>query len=114
MNDDLLTLRLEGEHSTARAVQLVDDALKEAVQRGIPRALLDVRGLTGFPRPSVAALSESVRRWAETSQGRVKVAMLARRELIDPERFGVILARRHGLVADVFEDEAAALEWLKA
>jgi hypothetical protein len=112
MDADVLVVRLEGGQPFSVAVQQVDDALRQAAASGIRKALVDVRGLTGFTRPSVAAISEMARRWATTSQGRVKMAMLSRPELNDPERFGVIIARRLAFDVEVFETESAALKWL--
>jgi hypothetical protein len=113
MQGDVRVLRLAGNQPFSVAVQQVDDMLAQAVAQGLRMAMLDVRGLTGFARPSLAALSEMARRWATTSQGRVKLAVLSRPDLNDPERFGVIIARRLGFEVEVFETEAAALEWLK-
>lgn len=112
MDLELLVVRLEGGQPFSVAVQQVDDALRQAVEHKIRKALVDVRGLTGFERPSVAAISEMARRWAATSQGRVKMAMLSRPDLNDPERFGVIIARRLGFDVEIFETETAALGWL--
>ena len=114
MQAEILVVRLAGEQSFSVAVQQVDDVLKQAVAQGIGKALVDLRGLTGFTRPSVAAVSEFARRWAATAQGRVKMAVISRAELNDPERFGVIIARRLGFDAEVFEHEAVALAWLQA
>jgi hypothetical protein len=38
--------------------------------------------------------------------------LVVRPELIDSERFGVIVARNRGLVCDVFTAEADAVAWL--
>lgn len=109
---EVLVVRLEGASPFSVAVQQVDDALRQAVEQEIRKVLVDVRGLTGFTRPSIAAMSEMARRWASTAQGRVKMAMLSRPELNDPERFGVIIARRLGFEVELFKTEVAALEWL--
>ena len=38
----------------------------------------------------------------------VKVAMVVRPELIDPERFGVTVARNRGLFSNAFSSESEA------
>jgi hypothetical protein len=40
--------------------------------------------------------------------------MVARPELIDPEKIGVLMAQNRGATGDVFTTEAAALAWLDA
>ena len=40
--------------------------------------------------------------------------MVARPELIDPEKIGVLMAQNRGASGDVFTTEAAALAWLDA
>lgn len=113
MYEGILVLRLKGDQPFSTSVQQVDEGLRHAVLQELRLALVDVRELTGFSRPSVAAISEMVRRWSETAQGRVKVAMVSRRDLNDPDRFGIIIARGLGFEAEVFETETAALEWLR-
>jgi len=40
--------------------------------------------------------------------------VVVRAEMIDPEKFGILVARNAGLDANVFADEAEALSWLKS
>ncbi|WP_146909754.1 hypothetical protein [Arenimonas daejeonensis] len=82
------------------------------MEQGARKVLLDVREMTGFASPGLAQRAEMVRRWADTVHGRAKVAMISRREINDPERFDIVVARRLGFDADLFESEVAALEWL--
>jgi len=53
-----------------------------------------------------------VRRWAATSQGQLRVAMISPAELNDGERFDVVLAKGLGFDGNVFETEEGALHWL--
>jgi hypothetical protein len=39
--------------------------------------------------------------------------MVARPEMIDPEKFGVTVGRNNGLVCDVFPSEPEAEAWLR-
>lgn len=55
--------------------------------------------------------------WARTRRGErdeeaPPLAMVARPEMIDPERFGVTFAANRGLVGGVFVSEAEAVAWL--
>ena len=40
--------------------------------------------------------------------------MVARAEMIDPQKFGVTVAENLGLITDVFTLQAEALAWLRA
>lgn len=104
--------RFEGSQLFLQAVDDVDACLRQAVADGDRRVLVDVRGLTGFAKPDVVARVGMVRRWAATSQGRLKVAFVSRAEIDDPERFDVVLAKGLGFDGDVFETEEDALHWL--
>jgi hypothetical protein len=86
--------------------------VSEALARGARRVLVDVRGLSGFEKPDVTARLGMVRRWAATTQGRLKVAMISPPELNDGERFDVVFANSLGFDGDVFETEADARRWL--
>ena len=46
--------------------------------------------------------------------GALRVAIVARPELIDPQKTGVLMAQNRGVNGDVFEHEADALAWLDA
>jgi hypothetical protein len=111
--DEVRVIRLQGEQSFLAAVRQGESALAQAVQQGVRQVLVDVRELTGFARPSLPELSEMMRRLAETTQGRVKVAFVCRKEFLDEERFGVIVARGQGFDVDAFETEAEAVAWLQ-
>jgi hypothetical protein len=105
-------LRLAGPHAFSEAVDAVDVFLRDAVADGVSLVLLDLRGLTGVGVPDLAARAWMLRRWAATSQGRVRIAIVAPPELIDPDRFGVVLARGFGMDGNVFEVEDDARDWL--
>ena len=53
-------------------------------------------------------------KWAESAGSGLRVAMVARAELIDPEKIGVLMAQNRGVAGDVFTTEAAAIAWLDA
>ena len=112
MSDALLTLRPNGPQSFLQAVDEIDASFAQAVDDGVRRVLLDVRGLTGFASPDLAARAWMLRRGAATSRGRLKVAMVCAPEWTDGERFGVVLARSLGIDCDVFEDDEHARDWL--
>ena len=113
MAHEIRILRLAGDQPFAQAVDEVDEALRQARADGVGRLLVDIRGLTGFASPDLFARISMVRRWASTAKGQVRVAMVARPDLMDGERFGVVVARSMGFDGDVFEHEEDALYWLE-
>jgi hypothetical protein len=94
------------------AIDLVTGALAFACEQGANQLLVDVSGLTGFPSPNVAERYYFCTKWAEVVAGRLRVAFVARPELIDPNKFGVTVATNRGLESDVFATETEALAWL--
>lgn len=112
MADDIRCLTLEGTQSLARAVDEVEDFLRQAAADGVRRVLVDVRGLTGFARPDAIAHVDMVRRWAVAARGRVRMAMVAPERLRDEERIGVVVAQGLAFDGDVFDTEEEALQWL--
>jgi len=105
--------RLKGEMSLEASVRLVTDAITYAREQGIRKLLVVSTELTGFPSPSVSARYFFVQEWARAAGGKMRIAMVSRPELIDPDKFGVTVAANNGLTGDVFLSEAEALAWLQ-
>lgn len=101
-----------GEVTLAEAVQAVSQAIAYARENQIPRLLIDITQLTGFPSPSLADRYFFIREWASQALGCVRVSMVVREEMIEPEKFGVTVAYNLGFIADVFPSEAEAIGWL--
>ena len=98
--------------SLAEAVACVDAALAYARAQGIKELLVNGILVTGFEPPSLSERYFFVEKWALTARGALRVAMVVRPEMIDPEKFGVTVAFNRRLIADVFVDEGAGVEWL--
>jgi len=94
------------------AIQLVDQCITHTREQRIPKLLFNARGLTGFRSPSLPERYFAARRFASASQSQVQLAMVIQADMIDPEKFGVTVARNSGMNADVFTQEAEALDWL--
>jgi hypothetical protein len=95
-----------------QAVELVAGAMITARNRGCTDLLVNVCGLTGFPPPTIFARYGLAVRWAESAGGKLRVALVAPAELIDPEKIGVLMAQNRGVTGDVFTSEVAAIAWL--
>jgi hypothetical protein len=95
-----------------QAVDLVAEAMSHARSLGLVDMLVNTTGLTGFAPPSVFARYAMSTRWAQTAGSSLRVAMVARPELIDPQKIGVLMMQNRGGLGDVFLNEADALSWL--
>ena len=98
--------------SFERALDMVAEAMRLARSLGLSDLLVNTTGFTGFPSPSIFARHTLAVKWAESAGSGLIVAMVARPELIDPEKIGVLMAQNRGATGDVFATEAAALAWL--
>ena len=97
-----------------RAVDMVAGAMSHARSLGLHDLLVNTTGFTGFAPPSIFARHALAVKWAESAGSGLIVAMVARAEIIDPEKIGVLMAQNRGASGDVFHTEAAALAWLDA
>ena len=113
MAQEIRIVHLAGDQPLALAVREVEAAIQRAREEGITRLLVDVRGLCGFASPDLLTRVDMVRRWASAAGGQVKVALVCRSDLIDSERFGVVVAQSMGFDGNVFEDEQDARFWLE-
>ena len=113
MVDGIACLRLAGSYRFEAATALVTAALTHAFMQRQDRLLVVATDVVGFDSPGVPARHEMMRHWAAAAQAWVRLAIVVRAELIDPEKFGVIAARNFGFVTDVFEAEREALDWLR-
>ena len=97
-----------------RAVEMVAEAMRLARSLGLSDLLVNTTGFMGFQAPSIFARHTLAVKWAESSGSGLIVAIVARPELIDPEKIGVLMAQNRGATGDVFPTEVAALAWLDA
>jgi hypothetical protein len=104
--------RLVGEVTLQVAVAGITQAIELCHQHQAKRLLIDATALTGAQSPSVIDRYEIVTQWASVAKGRIKIAIVLRPELIDPQRFDITVARNRGLQFDTFASEAEALAWL--
>jgi hypothetical protein len=101
-----------GQLSLEEAVELLDQAIAYVRDCRVPKLLFNAKGLTGFRSPSLPERYFISRQWAETGRGLVQSALVIQAEMIDPQKFGVTVARNAGMNADVFAQESEALDWL--
>src|SRR5262245_19036923 len=110
---DHAVFRPTGQVSVDSGAELVTTAIAFARARRIRKLLVDASNLTGFEPPGIAARYFYMHGWARAAGGYVRVAFLARPEMIDPQKFGRTVAANVGFTADVFTTEEDALNWLQ-
>jgi len=98
--------------SFEQAVEMVAGAMREARSLGLIDLLVNTKGLVGFGQPSIFARHTLAVEWARAAGTNLRVAVVARAELIDPQKIGVLMAQNRGVTGDVFTNEAEALAWL--
>jgi len=103
-----------GSVSFDEAVALVRAAIAAARRNRVRDLLVDSSALIGFPSPDTLQRFLMAVAWADEANGGVRLAMVARLEMIDPKKFGVTVAANRGLVSNVFTSEAEARAWLDA
>ena len=91
---------------------MVEAAILYTRDQHIPRLLVDIRGLTGFEPPDLTARYFIARRWASTADGKIRCAMVANNNVIDPDKFGLRVALNRGFIANIFDSDTEGLSWL--
>jgi len=97
-----------------RALDMVAEAMLLARSLGLSDLLVNTTGFVGFAVPNIFARHTLAVKWAQSAGSALIVAIVARPELIDPEKIGVLMAQNRGATGDVFPTEVAALAWLDA
>jgi len=106
--------RPAGKVSFEQAVEIVAVSMRYARDQGLQSLMVNTNGFSGLTPPSIFARHHLAVKWAEGAGAHLHVAIVARPELVDPEKIGVIMAQNRGVSGDVFQTEAAALSWLDA
>ena len=97
-----------------QAVAMCAEAMRYARSLDLLELLVNTNGLTGFASPDVFARYEMVGQWVPSAGAALKVAMVVRPEIMDPQKIGVVMAQNRGIAAEVFTYESAAIAWLDA
>jgi hypothetical protein len=105
--------RATGRMRFVQAVALGKSTIEAARRQGIRKLLLVTSALEGIEPPSIGDRAFMSREWSAAAGRTMHIAVVARAELIDPEKIAVMLARNFGASMDVFVDEADALAWLE-
>jgi hypothetical protein len=101
-----------GQVSLSEAVVLIGTAIRFAAKQNIGRLLVNITGLAGLGDLDTFDRYFSNEQFAKDSKRRLKIAMVARPELIDRNKFGVTVGRNRGMCSNIFSEEDEAIEWL--
>ncbi|HXX95145.1 MAG TPA: STAS/SEC14 domain-containing protein [Planctomycetota bacterium] len=106
----ILELRVEGSLTESTIQDLLRSLAELLAERKPTRILLDGRTITGAPSTlDRYTLGSGLARILPNA---VRAAMVVRKEMIDPGKLGVVVARNRGLAANSFDDREAAIRWL--
>jgi len=109
---EVARFRLTGEQELEAGVHRIADAISRTKASGLDKLLVDITAIMGVDPPGVDMRYWLMDEWSRVGRGSVRVAMVARPEFIEPDRYAVIAGMNAGFVNNVFETEAQALDWL--
>jgi len=110
--DGIGVYRLEGAMPLEQAIAQGTAAIVMARAQMLERLLILADGLQLPAQPGVLERYRIGERWATAAGGAICVAVVARAEMIDPQKFAVTVATNRGAKANVFDSEPAARAWL--
>ena len=90
---------------------LLQEVMSECLRLGCTRLLVDIRSLD-HPPLSTTDRYDFSQAIAEFWDRSILMAMVARPEQLDPDRFGQKVAANRGVFVGAGTDEAEAIEWL--
>ena len=109
---DYCCYRLSGHGQLTEAAGIVIAVITYAREQGLRKLLVDTTQWTGHASPSTIERYQVAGAFAEAARSAVKVAMIVRPEMMDPEKFEVKVARNRELNGNVFDSEQEAITWL--
>src|SRR5258706_25686 len=104
--------RLSGHGPLVDAASRVIEAITFSREKGIRHLLIDATNWTGHKSPDTWERFTWAQAFAAAARSTVKLAMVVRPEMMDPDKFEVTVARNRGLLGNVFDSEKDALAWL--
>ena len=112
MLGDIAIFRVAGDIPFATAMRSITAAIVSAERQRIGKFLIVTLELSTMTPPSIATRHVLAREWARAAGGTMRVAFVAKAEIMDPQKLGVMVARNFGAIADAFTTEAEAVSWL--
>jgi len=106
--------RLSGQGPLAEAAGKVIQAIDYSREQKMRNLLIDTTNWTGHESPDIWERFRWAEAFADAARSTVKLAMVVRPEMMDPDKFEATVARNRGLMGNVFDSEKDALAWLLA
>jgi hypothetical protein len=104
--------RLSGHGPLTEAANKVIEVIIFTREQGMRKLLIDTTGWTGHKSPDTFERYTVAQEFAEAARSAVKLAMVVRPEMMDPDKFEVTVAENRWLNGNVFDSEKDALAWL--
>lgn len=104
--------RPRGEVTLETGIALLVAAAEYASSLGLGELMLSGLGFTGYSPPNILDRYQYAATLANVGAGNMRVAQVLPTDILDPQRFGVLVANNRGLETRAFTSEAEALAWL--
>ncbi len=114
-------LRIEGKRAVYRlsgtllpdfAADCVTQALEICRVEGVRELVADLGDVTPSEEVGLGSRAFYIREWFKASEGKVRLAVVVKPELLDPKKFGETFAQSIGMQARAFVTVAEAVAWL--
>lgn len=108
-------LDVAGEYEAGAAIKILQAGIEAALAQGHKKLLVDARQVRGNPKTMQRfELGESIARFYHDKRGPdfLRAAIVANEPVVDPERFGQLVANNRGLPLKVTTDFDEALRFL--
>ena len=111
-----LTVRAVGEFSLEEAGRTFLEMLEEVARHNVSKVLFDGRGLVGEPKTIERFYygEFAARAVAASAVPCTQFGYVLEEPVLDPWRFGEIVALNRGMFVKAFDNQEDALEWLTA
>ena len=110
--EDYCCYRLSGHGPLAEAASKVMEVITFARKQGLRKLLIDTTKWTGHASPDTLERYTVAAAFAKAASSAMKLAMVVRPEMMDPDKFEVMVATNRGMNGNVFASEKDALAWL--
>lgn len=103
-----------GEVTLEQAITMITGAMIYARENGMTDLLANVLGLSAAAYTQVTIFDRYAFavRWAESARSSLRVVIVTRPDIIDPDKVGLLMVQNRGVSGEVFTNEADAIAWL--
>ncbi|HZE98397.1 MAG TPA: hypothetical protein VE981_15300 [Planctomycetota bacterium] len=107
--EGFIEARFTGTFALERFKRQAEAASEACLKKKMAKLLVDISRFS--PNLSITDRYELAVHAVRVSKG-LKVALVATETFVDPNKFGIMVARNRGLLVDVFTDRRKAVDWL--